>query len=175
MTRTNLPYHARVSSPFLHGLLPSLPLSNILDIQSAFPDSLYLLFFFNWGIADVQYYVSFRCTTKWFLIFKSYVPFIVIVKYWLCLHLLEPSWHWLLLSAGSLLRPTCPPHPSSTPLNPYPSLDSPLRNPLVQRPRLKLYCFTQLKWTIHGQYTQDIFSISALVTECPHPSVLSVF
>ena len=75
------------------------------------PHCLYLLFFFfNWGIADVQYYVSFRCTTKWFTIFLSYVPFIVIVKYWLYLNLREPSWQWLLLSAGSLMRTNCPPH-----------------------------------------------------------------
>ena len=118
----------------------------------------------------LMYNVSFRCTTKWFTIFLSYVPFIVIEKYWLCLNLLEPSWHWLLLSAG---RTNCPPHLSSTPVSPHPSLDFPLRNP--QRPRLKLCCFTQLKLTIHGQYVPDIFSISALVTECPQPSVLSAF
>ena len=173
MTCTNLLYHPRVSCPSLHGLLPFLPLFNVLDIQPGFPDSLTactFFFFFNGSIADVQYYVSFRCTTKWFTIFLSYVPFIVIVKYWLCLNLLEPSWHWLLLSAG---RTNCPPHLSSTPVSPHPSLDFLLRNP--QRPRLKLCCFTQLKLTIHGQYVQDVFSISALVTECPQPSVLSAF
>ena len=115
MTCTNLPYHPRVSCPSLHGLLPFLPLSNVLDIQPGFPDSLtactfFFFFFFNWGIADVQYYVSFRCTAKWFTIFLSYVPFIVIVKYWLYLNLREPSWQWLLLSAGSLMRTNCPPH-----------------------------------------------------------------
>ena len=120
MTCTNLPYHPRVSCPSLHGLLPFLPLSNVLDIQPGFLYSLTactFFFFFNWGIADVQYYVSFRCTTKWFTIFLSCVPFIVIVKYWLCLNLREPCWQWLLLSAGSLLRTNRPPHL----LNPFES------------------------------------------------------
>ena len=120
MTCTNLPFHPRVSCPSLHGLLPFLPLSNVLDIQPGFPYSLTactFFFFFNWGIADVQYYVSFRCTTKWFTIFLSCVPFIVIVKYWLCLNLREPCWQWLLLSAGSLLRTNRPPHL----LNPFES------------------------------------------------------
>ena len=49
--------------------------------------------------------------------FLSYVPFIVIVKYWLCLNLREPCWQWLLLSAGSLLRTNRPPHL----LNPFES------------------------------------------------------
>ena len=39
--------------------------------------------FFNWGRADWQYYVSFRCTTQWFTNFKGYSPFILITKYWL--------------------------------------------------------------------------------------------
>ena len=40
-------------------------------------------FFFYWGIVDVQYYISFRCTTQWFTIFKGYIPCIVIIKHWL--------------------------------------------------------------------------------------------
>ena len=38
-------------------------------------------FFFNCCMVDVQHHLSFGCI-KWFTIFKSYIPFIVIVKYW---------------------------------------------------------------------------------------------
>ena len=34
-------------------------------------------------IVAVQYYVSYRCTIQWVVIFKGCAPFIVIVKYWL--------------------------------------------------------------------------------------------
>ena len=37
--------------------------------------------YFFWGIVDVQYYVSLRCTTQWFTIVKGYIQFIVIIKY----------------------------------------------------------------------------------------------
>ena len=33
---------------------------------------------------DVQYYISYRCTIQRFTIFKGYIPFIVIIKDWLC-------------------------------------------------------------------------------------------
>ena len=42
-----------------------------------------LLYFFYWGIIDVQYYISYKCTIYWFTIFKGFTPFIVIIKYWL--------------------------------------------------------------------------------------------
>ena len=34
-------------------------------------------------IADVQYCISFRCTRQQFTVFKSYIPLIVIIEYWL--------------------------------------------------------------------------------------------
>ena len=49
-----------------------------MDGQEAF----HFLPFFNRGRVDLQYYISFRCTTYWVKIFTDYIPFIVI-KYWL--------------------------------------------------------------------------------------------
>ena len=44
--------------------------------------SVSFLSLFYWGIVDLQYCRSFRCTTEWFTGFKGYTLFIVI-KYWL--------------------------------------------------------------------------------------------
>ena len=38
---------------------------------------------FNWNKVDLQYYISFRCTAYWFQVFIDYIPFVVIIKYWL--------------------------------------------------------------------------------------------
>lgn len=38
-------------------------------------------FFSNWRIADVQYYINYWCTIQWFMIFKGYMPLIVIIKF----------------------------------------------------------------------------------------------
>ena len=35
---------------------------------------------FFWDAVVIQYYISFRCTTKWFIMFKGYIPFIVIIR-----------------------------------------------------------------------------------------------
>ena len=37
-------------------------------------------FFFNQGIVNIQYYIKFRCTTR-FTIVKGCIPLIVIIKY----------------------------------------------------------------------------------------------
>ena len=83
------------------GKKPSLPF---------FPFLLkYFLLKYNWCAIHISY--------RWFTVSKDFIPFIVIVKYWLCLNLREPCWQWLLLSAGSLLRTNRPPHL----LNPFES------------------------------------------------------
>ena len=41
------------------------------------------LFLKNCGIVDIQYCINFRCATWCFTIFKCYIPFIVLIKYWL--------------------------------------------------------------------------------------------
>ena len=43
----------------------------------------FLFIFLNCGIIDAQYFISFRCPTQRFTIFKKYTAFIVIIKYWL--------------------------------------------------------------------------------------------
>ena len=35
--------------------------------------------FKNWGIVDIQYYISFKCTTYWYNIFIDYTPVAVII------------------------------------------------------------------------------------------------
>ena len=37
----------------------------------------------NNNIFNLQYYISFRCTTEWISIFIDYTPFKIIIKYWL--------------------------------------------------------------------------------------------
>ena len=36
-----------------------------------------------WCIVAVNYYLSYRSIIQWFIVFKDYTPFIVIIKYWL--------------------------------------------------------------------------------------------
>ena len=38
--------------------------------------------FVYWSIVHVQYYIIYRHTLQWFIIFKDYTPFMVIIKYW---------------------------------------------------------------------------------------------
>ena len=55
--------------------------SLLLPIAAAPP-----FFFFNWSIIDLQYCVSFRCTTKWFIYiiyFFRLFSIIGLTKYWL--------------------------------------------------------------------------------------------
>ena len=51
-------------------------------LQPGGPGSFLFFFYFYWSM-DIQYYLSYRCTIQWFTIFKDYIPFIVIIKYWL--------------------------------------------------------------------------------------------
>ena len=44
---------------------------------------LLLLFCFDWGIVNVQYYISSRYATQWFTIFKGYCSHIVIIEYYM--------------------------------------------------------------------------------------------
>ena len=45
--------------------------------------NLFITDLFYWSIVDVQSYLPYRYTIKWFIILKGYTPFIVIIKYWL--------------------------------------------------------------------------------------------
>ena len=44
---------------------------------------LFFVFVFFWSTVNIKYYVSYKCTIWWFLIFKGYIPFEVIRKYFL--------------------------------------------------------------------------------------------
>ena len=56
--------------------------SSLLNPPTGRPRQLSFFFYFYWSM-DIQYYLSYRCTIQWFTIFKDYIPFIVIIKYWL--------------------------------------------------------------------------------------------
>ena len=45
-----------------------------------------LEFFLNWIVVDIQYYISYGYTIKWFTIFKGYIPFTAIMKYFYYLY-----------------------------------------------------------------------------------------
>ena len=50
-------------------------LLHVVEKRKIFLILLYIFSFFkNWGPGDLQYYVSFRCTTEGFSIFKAYTP-----------------------------------------------------------------------------------------------------
>ena len=67
--------------------IPPFPIPSPSATVSLFPTTCNintaLKSFFYWSIADLQHYISFRCTTQWFKTFTDYTRFVVIIKYWL--------------------------------------------------------------------------------------------
>ena len=50
-----------------------IPEPSLFSFSGNMSDCLmHLSFFSYWSIVDVQYYISYRCTTQWFTIFKDY-------------------------------------------------------------------------------------------------------